>query len=89
MKKIIIKGYSQAGDDFLALKLKKVFAVLTTPEEVALHNDMVRDIQAMVVDYDDFGKSVARIILSIPKNFLLRVANLIRTSSVRNIENGT
>lgn len=84
----IIKGYSQAGDDFLAEKLKKVFMILRTPEDMALHNDMVRDIQLMVEDADSLRKSVARILIGNPRNFLSSVARLIRNLSLRNIENG-
>ena len=86
--KTIIKGYSQAGDEFLAEKLKKVFQVLNTPADVALHNDMVEDIQMMVADANSLRTNVARILVSKPKNFLLNVAELIRNLSLRNIENG-
>lgn len=73
---ITIRGYSQAGDDFLALKLRKIFMNLVTPEDVALHNDMLMDIQTMIGEgnADEFRKSVAR---------------TLTTMSVRNIENVT
>jgi hypothetical protein len=89
MSKIIIRGYSQAGDEFLAEKLKKIFSELTTPEDVALHNDMLKDIQAMVGgDGAELRKAVARMLLTRPRKFLQNVANTILTLSLRNRTDG-
>ena len=74
-------------NEFVAEKLKKVFQVLKTPADVALHNDMVEDIQ-MMVDPNSLTTGVARILVSKPKNFLLSIAELIRNLSLRNLQNG-
>lgn len=91
MKKdqIIIHGYARAGDDFLAHKLRKVFTLLKTPEDMALHNDMIRDIQSMIGDVgaNDLRRSTAGMLINRSENFLLRVANRIKNLSVRNMQN--
>lgn len=85
----IIRGYSQAGEEFLAGKLRKIFSELSTPEDVALHNDMLRDIQTVVGgDGGDLRKAVARILIARPKNFLRSVARTIIELSLRNITHG-
>jgi len=63
-RELIIRGWT--GNDpygFLAHKLKKVFCQIETEEDKALHNDMFRDIVAMVPDPGEFRLAVARIIL--------------------------
>ena len=75
-KKVIIRGWNDAGEIFLAEKLKKVFCLLDTPEDVALHNDMVEDVMIMVGDKPNyFRRIVARIILSKPGDYLRRIAH--------------
>lgn len=88
---IIIQGWDQGGEEFLALKLKKVFCLLETPQEVEMHNDMIRDIQIMTADFEGDNqsltvrKAVARILLSRPRKFLHSVANTIIQLSIRNV----
>ncbi len=88
--KIIIQGYTQAGDDFLAHKLRKVFMLLTTPDEVAEHNDMIRDIQIMVGDIgvEDLRRGMAKTLINGSREFLRDVARHIKNLSLRNIEHG-
>ena len=47
-KKMLIRAYQQSGTGFLAYRLEKCFRLLKTPEDVALHNDMIEEIFAML-----------------------------------------
>jgi len=87
-KRVIIRGWHNSGEDFLAENLKKVFSILNSQGEVELHNDMVRNIQVMMGDDgSNFRKGVAGILVKKPKNFLLSVANLILNLSLRSVNN--
>jgi hypothetical protein len=64
LEEFLIRGWT--GNDpygFLAHNLKKVFCDIETEEDKALHNDMFRDIVAIVPDPGAFRMAVARIIL--------------------------
>ena len=89
-KQIIIRGWHNAGEAFLAEKLTKIFCELTTPEDVALHNDMVRDLHLMVGfdNRESFWMDIAKIVLNKPRNFLRSVANHITNLSMRNLSDG-
>jgi hypothetical protein len=45
---MLIRAYQQAGHGFLAYRLEKCFRLLKTPEDIALHNDMVEEIFEML-----------------------------------------
>ena len=47
-KQMLIRAYQQAGHGFLAYRLEKCFRLLKTPEDIALHNDMVEEIFEML-----------------------------------------
>ncbi len=85
----IIRGYNQAGDDFLANDLREIFMLIETADDKALHNDMVRRIQKMIGDVgvNDLRTSVARMLLNRSGEFLLNLAKLIKNLSVRGIQN--
>lgn len=87
---ILIKGWHDSGEEFLALKLKKIFMVLENPNDVALHNDMIMDLTTMLgnINAKHFRWEVARIVLSKPRNFLRSVASLILNISIRNLTYG-
>jgi len=91
MNKVLIKGYSQAGEEFLAHQLwrKGIFKVLTTPEDVALHNEMVSEIQSMIGDgqSESLYKFTAKALIIRPKNFLYGIAMHIKNLSLRNSQN--
>lgn len=48
--KAISAAYGRAGNDFLAHSLEGMFRELRTPEDVALHNVIQRDVMLMVGD---------------------------------------
>lgn len=87
-KKELIRGWTSTTDEFMADQLKKVFSVLKTPEDVALHNDMAEQIQIMIDDTDGFLKDVARLVKRGPRNFLTTLARLIKNYSLKGYENG-
>lgn len=84
-RKILVRGWCETSDEFLAENLKKIFCELTTPEDIALHNDMVRQIHDMVEigTVEDFLIRVARYLKQRPKNYLKGIANLIKEYSMK------
>ena len=44
----LAKAYQAAGANFLALKLGKLFTRIETPEDQALHNDMLSDVLTII-----------------------------------------
>ena len=48
--KAISGAYRRAGNDFLAQRLEGMFRVLKTPEDIALHNVIQKEIMLMVGD---------------------------------------
>lgn len=88
-RQVLTKGYHDSGEDFLALKLKKVFSILKTPGDMQLHNDMVEDMIIIVGgNGDEFRWSLAKILLNKPRDFLHSAANLIFNISLRNLSDG-
>ena len=83
----LIKAYTQAGEEFVADRLKKVFCEIENQNDIALHNDMVREIQVMIGPPGDFLRSVSRLLISRPKNFMLGVGSLVIVHSLRNYGN--
>ncbi len=79
----IIRGYNQAGDDFLANDLRKIFMLIETADDKALHNDMIRRIQKMIGDVgvNDLRTSVAKMLLNRSGEFLRNLAKLIKNLS--------
>lgn len=47
-RKIISDAYNNAGSEFLAYRLTQVFAKIETQNDIALHNDVMREIDLMV-----------------------------------------
>ncbi len=69
-KKRLIMGYQGAGIGFLADRLERLFARIETPEDIALHNDIAKEIATMVANEklyikqeERFLRDVATIIL--------------------------
>jgi len=48
-------SYSKAGPDFLAYKMEKMFTRIETPEQMALHNDILADVLAMLDEGEKEG----------------------------------
>lgn len=75
----IAEGYQRAGENFLAYRLELVFKILKTPEDVALHNDVVKEIFFMT--NSNFGKQTATSLVKIKfkntKDFLCEVGRII------------
>jgi len=44
-----LEAYQRAGDKFLAGRLECVFKELETAEDIALHNDMIREINMLLM----------------------------------------
>jgi hypothetical protein len=72
---ILIRGYSQAGNEFLADELGDVFKVIENDDDRAVHNRMIKRIAVMV----GLDKSMV---------FRMAVAETIIQMSVRNLNNG-
>ena len=49
IREILSKAYSNAGKEFLAYRLTKVLARLEKAEDVALHNDVMTELDMMVL----------------------------------------
>jgi len=68
-RNFLVNGYKAAGQDFLAVRLDRVFKILMTPEDVARHNDVMSDILAMVEEEESdkanmgFLRNAAQVIL--------------------------
>jgi len=78
----IYRGYRQAGQDFLAYRLAKLFIRIETPADIALHNDILAEVLQIVHGEEKgFFKDLAGIILykrdKPQKRFLFRVAGKI------------
>lgn len=44
----LVKGYRAAGVNFLGVRLQKLFVEIKTAEDMALHNEMLKEVLAMV-----------------------------------------
>ena len=84
-RKTLIRGWCDTSDEFLAENLKKIFSELTTPEDIALHNDMVRQIHDMVEvgTVEGFLIDVARYLKQRPKKYLRGIAGRIKQYSMK------
>lgn len=54
--KELLAAYERAGNDFLASRLEGSWRLLKTPEDVALHNVIVKEVIAMVTGKDNVNK---------------------------------
>ncbi|MDD5010497.1 MAG: hypothetical protein PHQ00_00065 [Phycisphaerae bacterium] len=83
----LVRGYQCAGSDFLAYKLKRLFMIIETPEDIALHNDILGDVLVMIEpDPATFMKAFADMLIereSIPKGFLRKIADKILEISLK------
>jgi hypothetical protein len=78
----IYRGYQQAGQDFLAYRLGKLFVKIETPADIALHNDVLAEVLQIIAGEEKrFFKDMAHILLHAKeeprKRFLFRVAGQI------------
>ena len=56
--------YSKAGSDFLAYKLEKIFSRIENAEDMALHNDILKDVLDIVESKETgFFRDMASLIL--------------------------
>ena len=78
-RKALLKGYSLAGPDFLALEIEGMFRNIVTPEDTALHNITLQKVLAMIgPDPKFFFQELARKTLETKRKALsLRVAETI------------
>lgn len=86
---VISRGYANAGDDFLAEKLKKIFCPINTEEDRYLHNEMIRDLMMLIgPEISNVRKSIARTIFSCSfrdfNQFVKRMAQDIRNIGAKN-----
>ena len=75
----LYRGYNQAGEDFLAVKLAKLFTRIETDEDIALHNDMLTDVLEIIQGEEEtFFKGIAHMTLYEPmdrrKRWIFRIA---------------
>lgn len=81
----LYRAYQQAGQNFLAYRLEKLFVRIETPADIALHNDILAEVlQIIAGEEKGFFRDMAEIILSLPyikeeprKRWLFRVAGKI------------
>ena len=75
----IYRAYHQAGADFLAYRLGKLFTKIETPADIALHNDVLEEVLQIVCSEEkSFFRAMAEAILYQPANrqkrFLFKMA---------------
>jgi len=75
-------SYQRAGSSFLAYKLERIFTRMETPEDVALHNDILKDVLSMVQGEEtkffmDMAEAILYPKVNRRKRFLFRVAGQI------------
>lgn len=76
----LINAYRNAGPDFLALKLTRVFCRIESDKDRILHNDIIEDMDIILgAKAGEFLKQVAEEIIYRPKqkNILLTIAKII------------
>ena len=44
----LIRGYQSAGRDFLAYRLQRLFLHIQSPEDIALHNDVLEEVMTLI-----------------------------------------
>ncbi len=60
-------AYHQAGANFLAVKLAKIFTRIESQEDMVLHNDILKDVLEIIEgEEQSFFKSLAEMILYQP-----------------------
>jgi hypothetical protein len=87
-----LDAYQRAGDQFLAGRLESVFKILETPEDVALHNDMIREINMLLMHDKQmrqwFILRLAGAILKGPGDLLKCAAGWIRLAANKGVPDG-
>ncbi len=81
-----------SNDNSFAENLKKVFCIIESPEQIALHNDMVYQIKALIGDNEntkEFRKRVAVNLKNRPKNYLKSIASLIKQYAMKGANSGS
>lgn len=78
----LYRSYQKAGEDFLAYRMEKLFVRIETPEDIALHNDILFEVLQMIQGGEkQFFKGMAEAVLypkvNKRKRFLLRLAGQI------------
>ena len=88
-KRAWLEAYQRAGDKFLAGRLESVFKVLETPEDIALHNDMIREINMLLMhdktDRQWFILRLAGAILKGPGDFMKVAAGWLRLAAQKGV----
>jgi len=82
MSRGIYRAYQKAGADFLGYRLAKLFVKIETPEDIALHNDVLSEVLQIIEGEErQFFKRLAEILLykrvNKQKRFLFMIACLI------------
>jgi hypothetical protein len=78
----LYKSYQKAGEDFLTYRMEKLFVRIETPEDIALHNDILSEVLQMIEGEEtQFFRGIATAVLyprvNKRKRFLFRVAGQI------------
>lgn len=83
----LIRGYQSAGRDFLAYRLQRLFFHIQTPGDIALHNDVLEEVMALIEhDPKNFFQWFADELLRKPKpkvSLLRKVAEYILMTTRR------
>lgn len=82
MSEGLYKAYQKAGPDFLAYRMGKLFVKIETPEDIALHNDILSEVLQIIEGHETtFFKGMADYLLypkiNRRKRFLFRLAERI------------
>ena len=88
----LVKSYRTAGAGFLAYRLEKLFRKIETPEDTALHNDMLKEVLQMINGEEKgFFESIAELLIykdkqpeTRRKRFLFRVADMVLVFGQKN-----
>ena len=80
MGKGIHVAYMKAGADFLAYRMQRLFTKIETPEDIALHNDVLKEVLLIVSGKEqEFFKTLAEDMLytkvNRKKRFFMRLAS--------------
>ena len=88
-KRAWLEAYQRAGDKFLAGRLESVFKVLETPEDIALHNDMVREINMLLMHEKSsrqwFILRISGVLLHSTGDFYRKVAANLRLAAQKGV----
>ena len=70
-REILANAYNNAGREFLAYRLTRVFAQIKTQDDMALHNDVMAELDVMTGEnVNELLKGIADLILMYSKKGL-------------------